>query len=139
MQKDQHSKFLGAKEAVHTVKAALRGADNVSSFSSSGAGLGHVTGSAAGSLQGRCLKVVTPRPGRFVGIGDNSARQDRTLLLENALSTEKDFPEPSTTTVSKVMLLNWNAGNVNRNSSLINFICGPFSLCFLQESSTTLG
>ena len=139
VQKDQHSKCLGAKEAVHTVKAALRGADDVRSFSSSGAGLGHVTDCAAGLLQGRCLKVVTPRPGRFVGIGDDRARHDRALLLENSLSTEKDFPEPSTTTVSKVMVLNWNAGNLVRNSSLIDFICGPFSLCLLQESSTTLG
>ena len=118
VQKDQHSKSLGAKDAVHMVKAAFRGADKVRSFSSSGAGLGHVIDSTAGLLRGRCLKIVTFRPRRFVGIGDDSARHDRTVLLENSLSTEKDFPEPSTTTVSKVMVLNWNACNLVRNSTL---------------------
>ena len=136
-QEKQHGKFFGATEAVHTVKVALRAANGVGSSCSSGTGLGHAD-FAAGSVQGHCLRRATPRRGRRVGLGDQ-ARQKRTLLLEESLTSEWDFPDPSTTMVPKLMLLNWNAGNLVRNPSLIDFVCGPFSLCLLQESSTTLG
>ncbi len=36
-------------------------------------------------------------------------------------------------------VLNWNGGNLGRNSSLLDFICGNWMLVLLQEASTTLG
>ena len=132
-----HSKFLGATEGVRTVEAAVRGADEVGSLRRLGAGLGHVIDFAAGS-PGQCLRRATIRHDCRVGLG-HRARQNRTLLFEEPLISETDFPDLSTITVSKLMVLNWNAGNLVRNLSLVDLVCGPFSLCFLQESSTTLG
>ena len=137
VQEELHSKFLGATEAVRMVEAAVQGADEVGSLRRLGAGLGHVIDFAAGS-SGQCLTGATPRHGCRVGIG-HRARQNRTLLFEEPLISETDFPDPSSTTVSELMVLNWNAGNLVRNLALVDLACGSFSLCFLQESSTTLG
>ncbi len=36
-------------------------------------------------------------------------------------------------------LLNWNAGNLQRNPSLLEFMCGNCAVGLIQEASTTLG
>ena len=137
VQEELHSKFLGATEGVRTVEAGVRGADEVGSLRRLWAGLGHVIDFAAGS-SGPYLRRATSRHDCCVGLG-HRARQNRTLLFEEPLISETDFPDLWIITVSKLMVLNWNVRNLVRNLSLVDLLCGPFSLCLLKGSSTTLG
>ena len=122
LQKDQHSKSFSAKEAVHVVSNAKR----------------QRLDSSPDPNADRCLTVATPRPSRHAGLGGASGSQDRQMLVRPLL-TESAFPQPSTTKINYVSLLNWNAGYLNRNTSLIDFMCGNWTLVLLQEASTTLG
>ena len=72
-----------------------------------------------------------PRPAGRSGIGYAGVQSGRTLLGH--------FPSGSCPSVRKVGILNWNAGNLHRNSSLVDAICGNWSLALLQEASTTVG
>ena len=86
----------------------------------------------------RCLTLATPRLCPHAGPDWAPSCQHR-QMLDRPLLTESDFPQPSTTKINYVSLLNWNAGYLNRNTSLIDFICGNWTLVLLQEASTTLG
>ena len=80
----------------------------------------------------------TPRPSRSPGLGVDSRTRD-TQMLDRPLLTERAFPQRSTTTTAYMSLLNWNAGVLNRNNTLINLLCDNWMLLLLQEASPTLG
>ena len=121
-----HGKSFSSKEAVHiNSRAKILRLD---------------LASGPNAAADRCLTAAIPRPSRHAGIGVDSGSQGRQLLLgKKPLLKENDFPQPSTDAITYMSLLNWNAGLLNRNTALIDSICGNWMLVLLQESSTTLG
>ena len=130
MIKDEHSKSFSAKEAVHVVNEAKK--QRLDSA------LPRLCSQSSNADPTVAIRLATPRLSQSAGVGCDRARQDR-QMLDRPLLTESDFPQPSTTTIGYMSLLNWNAGYLNRNRALIDFICGNWMLVLLQESSTTLG
>ena len=127
MKQHDSGRFFGAKEAAHVVRSDL---------SRLPIGM-HFSHRPHHESRDRCLILQNERPCGAV-LGADTQKLDREVF-DRPLFTESNFRQPSTTKVNYLSLLNWNAGNLHRNTALIDFICGNFSLALIQEASTTKG